>query len=193
MVQLLFSDKQLTNRRCGDCTLCCKLVPVEKNLNKPAGVRCKYQTHRGCRVYANLEVVSPSCRFWNCQWLADPETRELRRPDRSHYVIDVMPDYVGHQTIATGEVQNVPVMQVWIDPDYPDAHRDPALRRYMVHVAETRQQATIVRYGNQRGRVIFPPSLASDGEWHEMESIARAEDSPWHNPLDGIHKLASRI
>ena len=44
-----------TARKCGDCQLCCKLVPVADNLvglHKPANTRCPYQRHhKGCTIY----------------------------------------------------------------------------------------------------------------------------------------------
>lgn len=79
------------SRACGDCQLCCKLVPVPE-LGKKASHRCKHQKFGvGCAIYRKRPF---SCAMWNCRWLTDPETNELRRPDRSHYVIDAMPDFV---------------------------------------------------------------------------------------------------
>ena len=59
-------------------------------------------------------------------------------------------------------------MQIWIDPDYPDAHRDPALRAYLLRRAEE-GIAALVRYDNTRALHIFAPPLAQDGQWHEGE------------------------
>lgn len=65
-------------RQCGDCQLCCKLLPVQ-SLGKEAGQRCKHQRHsKGCAVYAQLERVSPECRLWNCRWLVENDTADLR-------------------------------------------------------------------------------------------------------------------
>ena len=45
-------------RQCGDCQLCCKLLPV-KSLAKLAGDRCSHQKHhKGCDVYKQLGRVS---------------------------------------------------------------------------------------------------------------------------------------
>jgi hypothetical protein len=188
----LTASDALLKRRCGDCTLCCKLVPVE-GLNKPANTRCRHQSRKGCAVYARLGEVSPECRLWNCQWLVDPDTRELSRPDRARYVIDVMPDFIGMQNNETGETISVPVMQVWCDPQYPDAHRDPALRRHMAHVAETRSQMTLVRYGNDWSFVICPPALSDDGQWHEHGAQRQVPgDTSWRNPMEAIHEVAQR-
>jgi hypothetical protein len=169
------------NRKCGDCTLCCKLVPVA-DLHKAAGERCKHQTHKGCRVYARLALVSPSCQLWSCQWLVNPDAGELRRPDRAHYVIDIMPDFVGVQDDTTGETRDMPTMQIWADPDHPDAWRhDEALRRYMLRAAEQDGQMAVVRYGSNVGVAVIAPTFVSDGQWHEKETRLPAGD--WENPM----------
>lgn len=190
---VFYSDKPVRGRRCGECTLCCKLVPVEQGLDKPAGQRCKYQSHKGCKVYDRLELVSPSCRVWSCRWLMDEHTGELHRPDRSHYVVDCMIDYIGASYDDGTPTESFPALQVWCDPDHPDAHRDPALRRYIERVAKDHGMVTIVRFGRYRGLVLFPPSLSSDGQWHEKESMLRAEHSEWTNPMQRIHDIADAM
>jgi hypothetical protein len=191
---LLFDAERVGGRHCGGCTLCCKVMPVEQALNKPANQRCRYQSHKGCKVYANLPVVSPSCHVWNCRWLIDPATRELHRPDRSHYVIDCTPDYVGADHHDGQGPQSIMVMQVWIDPDYPECHRDPALRRYMAHVAAAHGMATLIRIsGTGRAIAIFAPCLADDGEWHEMDSMVQSAHSDWHNPMQTVHDIADAM
>jgi hypothetical protein len=180
------------NRTCGSCTLCCKLVPVEQ-LGKRAGERCRYQSHKGCRIYATLGTISPECRLWSCQWLVDPETLGLGRPDRSHYVVDIMPDFIGAHDPDTGRVEDVQVMQVWVDPDYPEAWRDPALLRYIEHVAVTRQQATLIRFNSADALAVFAPAIMADGEWHEKRSGQPPDGSVWRNPMAPIHDRTARI
>jgi hypothetical protein len=153
-------------RQCGDCQLCCKLLPV-RSVAKLAGQRCSHQSHsKGCKVYARLASVSPECRLWSCRWLVEDDTSDLRRPDRSHYVIDIMPDFVTLQDPDTGILEHVQVVQIWVDPRYPDAHRDPALRAYLERRAEERIIG-LVRFDNKKGMALFPPSLSTTGEWYE--------------------------
>jgi hypothetical protein len=154
-------------RACGDCQLCCKLLPVaDAVLQKKGGERCKHQAHHvGCRVY-NSAAMPPSCRLWNCAWLVADDTGDLRRPDRSHYVIDIMPDFVTIEDNETGARINMPVVQIWIDPNHPDAHRDPALRAYL----EARPTAALIRSNSHDAFLLVPPALAGDGKWHETES-----------------------
>jgi hypothetical protein len=130
------------------------------DFDKPAGKRCKHQRHgKGCAVY---EYRPMGCRIWSCRWLVGDDTADLRRPDRSHYVIDLVPDFVS----VNGE--QVQVIQVWVDPDYPDAHRDPALRAYLERQGADGLLA-LIRFNARRGMLLVPPSMASDQQWHEHE------------------------
>ncbi len=148
-------------RKCGDCTLCCRLVPVPV-LAKKANERCKHQSYsKGCRIYARRPQP---CWAYNCKWLMEDDTADLSRPDRSHYVLDPMPDYIVAQN-ETGE-HTVPVIQIWVDPHYPDAHRDPALRAYL----ERRSHEGfigLVRYNSEDAFALIPPNRTANHEWVE--------------------------
>jgi hypothetical protein len=164
----------MMKRRCGDCTLCCKLVPVQA-LKKLAGQSCMYQRFgKGCTVYGKREMPS-ECVMWNCRWLVNDDTGDLSRPDRVHYVIDIMPDFITVTENDTGIAQNIQVVQVWVDPKHPDAHRDPALRRYL----ERRAQegiAAIIRYSAKDAFVLLAPPFIGDGQWHEHHSASMGRD-----------------
>jgi hypothetical protein len=150
------------DRQCGSCTLCCKLLPVNE-LGKLAGERCKHQYVGGCRVYTDGRMPS-SCRLWNCRWITSQLPRDMRRPDRAHYVIDIMPDY-SKAVLADGKTIDIPVMQIWCDPDYKDAHKDPALRAWL----DENHICGLVRYGSSRAKLIGPPSVNAGGVWYEGE------------------------
>jgi hypothetical protein len=190
-------------RRCGDCSLCCKLLPMKaektehfdetlakmielgmltaeqkrrmiRDFDKPAGERCKFQKfHVGCAIYARRPF---GCRFWSCRWLVADDTAELSRPDRSHYVVDMSPDFVEHVDDATGKCTPIPAIQVWVDPNYPDAHRDPVLRAYLDRRGKE-GYATLIRYDASRGFVLFPPSMTG-GEW--IEKTENLTNRPEH-------------
>jgi hypothetical protein len=164
----------MIQRECGDCQLCCKLLPV-RELQKKANTRCTHQQHgKGCAVYRK-PGFPPSCALWNCRWLVNDDTAALRRPDRVHYVVDMLPDFI---TIDPdeGERYNIECIQVWVDPDYPDAHRDPALRAYLSRRGEEGKVA-LIRWGSYKAITLFPPSMCADGQWHEQggTSIKREE------------------
>jgi hypothetical protein len=147
----------IRGRTCGTCSFCCVHVPVERPLNKPAGVKCHFLNHKGCSIYADRPDV---CRYWSCRWLFDPTTAAMRRPDHVGYLIDAMLD-----TIIVGGDKEMQVAQVWLDPARPDAHRDPALRSWL----QARQLPAIVRTSSVDAMLIAPPPTP-DGEWIERTS-----------------------
>lgn len=164
-------------RKCGECSLCCRLLPV-RALGKEGGIKCKHQKFgKGCTVYKVLGAVAPECKLWSCRWLMDQDTADMSRPDRSHYVIDAMPDFVTLNNNETGETFHIPAIQVWCDPKYPDAHKDPALRAFLERRAAEEGACAIIRYSPKRGFVLFPPVLSHDGQWHEEHG----------NPVDRTH------
>lgn len=154
-------------RHCGECQLCCELVPVKEigAAGKAANERCTYQRRgrRGCSIYARRP---DSCRYWSCQWLINAgETAKLSRPDRCHYVIDPIPDYVGFQHEGSAGIEHIMAVQVWIDPRFPAAHQDQSLRRFLYDT----WQAALVRYGSREVLLLIPPE-EYDGEWLERKS-----------------------
>ena len=162
-------------RKCSDCTLCCKLLPV-REMQKKAGERCRNQRLHGCAVYMKRGFPA-SCELWSCRWLVNDDTADLRRPDRSHYVIDVMPDFVTVQPHDGSEPTNIAVVQVWCDPKHPDAWRDPELLRYLERRGAQDGMAALVRFNSQDGVTVFPPALSADGQWHEVRGSSERERS----------------
>lgn len=158
-------------RQCGDCTLCCTLLPVV-TLEKKGGVRCQHQRSAisaegaGCAVYRKKGFPS-ECNLWACRWLIDQTTTALLRPDISHYVIDIVPDFITAQ--HGGVQQKVPVIQVWVDPHYPDAHRDPKLREWVVQ--HEPQCLLLVRYDPYDAIILVPPHFSSTNAWEEPGNI----------------------
>jgi hypothetical protein len=149
------------SRACGECNLCCKLLPVA-NLHA-SNTWCQHAVKgKGCGIYPARPT---ECRAWACFWLADANVADhfgLRRPDQTHYVIDEAADIVGVRG------KQMPCLQVWVDPGYPNAWRsDEALRRFIHHAAIT-GVVTLIRYGDVRARVVLAPPL--NPVWEEIES-----------------------
>lgn len=145
-------------RSCGSCTICCTLVPVELHEgHKPGNVRCPHLKSTGCGIYARRPRP---CWAWSCKWLIDDSTAALRRPDRSGYAIDPMLD-----TILAGE-HPMEVIQIWVDPARPDAHRDPALRAWLVQMDERFALMALVRSPGL-GILLVPPARSDTGDWLE--------------------------
>jgi len=169
MTAISINFEKETARSCGSCSLCCRLLP-QKELSKPALTRCQHQRHseKGCcRIYARRP---PSCMMWSCRWLTDADTADLSRPDRSHVVIDQMPDVIGIMDNETGERHDMEAIQVWVDPAYPDAWKHPSLLAYFNRKAEERQIAVLIRYGSSAGLVAFPPNTTGRPNWEEHQS-----------------------
>lgn len=174
----------MTDRQCGGCTLCCKLVPV-KELQKGAGERCRHQSHKGCAVY-HRSGMPMSCALWSCRWLVNDDTAGLRRPDRSRYVIDLLPDFIVIENNETGERTNVEVIQIWCDPKARDAwQNDQALLDYLDRRGRE-GKAALIRYSNQEGCTVFPPSMSSDGQFHVRHSKSFAREHSFDEKLAGI-------
>ena len=170
----------MTERRCNGCTLCCKLVPVAQ-LMKPAGKPCAFQRFgKGCTLHGSASYPS-SCSLWACAWLQEPDAA-LPRPDHAHYVIDTFRDFIELEH-ADGR-ERIDVVQVWVDPKYPHAHRDPALRAYLAMRGERFNQAALLRYDEVSAVALFPPSMTSNGEWLEQRGGCVG---PQHTPSE-IHR-----
>jgi hypothetical protein len=162
-------------RQCGECSLCCRLLPVQE-LRKKAGERCKHQRLTGCRIYVDRP---PACRLWSCRWLLEDDVAGLPRPDRSGYVIDIMPDYV-LLTDEAGKEQQVSVVQIWCDPKRPDAWRTPDVKAYIQRRFDEDNMATIVRYSNVDAITVFAPGFfANHDRWVERHSTPNFKLKPW--------------
>ena len=172
----------MAERHCGDCTLCCRLLPV-RELEKAANTRCDHQSHKGCAIYRR-PGFPPACHLWSCRWLLRDDTADMLRPDRSRYVIDVIPDIV-HKHDASG-VEEIEVVQVWVEPGC-DPMQDRRFRRYAERQAE-RGAGLLLRFSPSRAVAVFAPPMAADGQWHVVgDDKMRAAASPSGNLI--IDKL----
>lgn len=173
MATLELDFEKHTNRSCGSCSLCCRLLP-QKELRKGANTRCQHQRHSAkgsCSIYAKRP---PSCVLWSCGWLVRADTVNLSRPDRSHVVIDIFPDVITIQQEDAEDI-DMEVIVLWVDPAHKDAWKHPAMLAYLNKRAEEgqRQQkniAVLVRYDSSEGLVAFPPATTGRDQWFINES-----------------------
>ena len=143
-------------RRCGSCTLCCKLTPVVE-LAKKGGQRCQHQRMgKGCSIYAKRPLP---CRAWDCRWLNGDDTQDQRRPDLSHCVIDMLPDYVVLRDDETGGGTEIPVVQIWVDPRHPKAWEADAIMDF-IERRGVEGFGAIIRFDETDATVVFPPALS---------------------------------
>lgn len=75
---------------CGDCTLCCTLLPVPE-LDKPANTHCQHCiVGKGCSIYEDRPQV---CRPFNCAWLQSSASIDLR-PDKINIIFEKVNDNI---------------------------------------------------------------------------------------------------
>jgi hypothetical protein len=96
-------------KACRDCTLCCKVMAIEK-FAKPAGSWCPHckQGH-GCLIYAERAA---ECRSFSCLWLIDDRFDQHWKPNKSKLVLTTSPDGI----------------EIRCDPGFPDAWRKQPFR-----------------------------------------------------------------
>jgi hypothetical protein len=176
------------NRRCGECTLCCKLLPVGE-IDKPGSTLCKFQRSSGCRIHSKPNYPH-SCRVWFCGWMQDDQM-SLPRPDRAHYVIDTSPDF------ATINGANVPVISIWIDEHHPHAWRNQALFDWLLARWRTRGQLAVARSSAREATILIPPNLHAPwwptelvaDEWREVLGVTHVRE---HTPAEIFEALKLR-
>lgn len=167
-------------RKCGDCTLCCKLTPVVE-LRKPgpsflklANHKCSFQSRKGCSIYDDIRQRPRACFIWRCRWLkGDEGTENLPRPDRAGYVIDEAPDMISMRNEATGEITNRPAIQIWVGPRTGNQRLPPSLKRYMEHMG-TKGYGIILRYDEKHAMV----NAIWDGSWKHQAHEANITHAP---------------
>ena len=100
----------MMERKCGDCQLCCKLLPT-KEIGKVANTRCEHQrTGKGCTIYARRPF---SCSSWSCRWLLEDDTADLSRPDRAHYPRRHAPPGETLRPTAVARDRRTPITNRW--------------------------------------------------------------------------------
>lgn len=155
----------MKKNECGSCTLCCTLMPVSE-IKKPSNQDCTQQKRGfGCRIY---QVRPVSCRAWSCRWLANDDglmNEIMKRPDECHYVIDPTPDTIVLTPKGSTNKVVMPIVQVWVDPAFPDAHKDHALRAYLYRKSLD-GFAALIRYSEQEGFALFSPHFTGH-DWFE--------------------------
>lgn len=174
MQPAIVTPQNKADRQCGDCTLCCKLVPV-RSIEKPRDTWCQHcDSKRGCKIYDDRPN---DCRVWSCLWLIDGNAHEKVFPRKKHCVFDVMTDLV-----SMGG-QDRQVFQLWVDPAYPLAYRDPDIRREIDRLGRMYGLPTIVRL-RYRGILVVPPSLTRAGFLEKEAQLAPEQewgDDAWQS------------
>ena len=149
-------------RRCGTCTMCCKVLTVEE-LQKPNGQWCPHCVKgRGCAIYSTRP---DECHRFRCGYLLWSALGEHWLPARSKLVVAVKPD--GMEIV------------VHVDPGAPYAWRtEPyyAEIRAMARQAERTAYTLFVQIG-RRMIAVFPDREIDLGIVAEDERILIGEEA----------------
>jgi hypothetical protein len=125
-----------TERSCGECSFCCKILAVAA-IDKPAGEWCPHcRPPKGCGIYIDRPEV---CRTFYCQYRIDSTVAEDWYPPKSRMMLVL--DLDGRR------------LRVHVDPHRPDAwKREPyhsMLRGYAKNLIPDRGQV-LVKVVNRR-------------------------------------------
>jgi hypothetical protein len=129
-------------RKCGDCSLCCKLIRVDA-FAKPPGTWCSYCSpgQGGCTIY---DSRPSECMEFYCAWMTSPNLGDEWRPTKCRFVLRLESD--GN------------LIAVHVDPSDPTAwRREPyfqRLKQFAIKGAGAKQR--VIVYIRNRVIVIFP-------------------------------------
>lgn len=147
-------------RPCGECTMCCKLLPISKNedgglgdfpFDKPAGTVCKHcAPGHGCQIFSTPGFPN-LCKSYFCLWKLTGKEQVLPedcRPDKVHAIfqhLKALPEFPGRR-----------IMSVEVDPD---RNISKQFIRFLEHGADV-GLSFLVRDATHGGVLSNSPELA---------------------------------
>jgi len=83
----------------------------------------------------------------------------------------------------------ISVVQIWVDPNHRNAHRDLALRKFLLDRNVRFGQLAIVRYNSTEAIVLLPPPFSPTGKWieHEAVNVSTRENVVHRNDTEEHH------
>jgi hypothetical protein len=171
-------EPRQAQQTCGECTLCCRLVPVVE-LGLKAFQGCPHERNvpftatPGCAIYSTRPHA---CRIWNCQFLIEGWADEYR-PSRCGVVVDTLPDLIRIVPPGTPEHlrKEIPAVQMWVAPGFEDAYqRQPVLALVLASIATVGAvvwrikgkdgvgQAAIGLFRDAEGKLVATDATAAD-------------------------------
>jgi len=129
-------------RSCGQCSLCCKLPPIE-HFAKPAGQWCKHCApgNGGCTIYSQRPLT---CQRFMCLWLTHRDLDDRWKPTTAKLLLYTELD--GHRIV------------VHVDPGSPNRWRQEpyysSIKRMSAFGID--QGAQVVVYIKDRAIVVLP-------------------------------------
>jgi hypothetical protein len=116
----------MTLRPCGECTLCCRLIGIDKcdegtsyfPFDKPADVTCKHcRTGQGCEIF-QTEQLPGLCKTYSCLWKDPQFLPEGWRPDKMNAICHMEGYVLGRVVIRVIVARHEPVSESlsgWVD------------------------------------------------------------------------------
>jgi len=77
-MKAFLNQKQVKNRKCGECTACCTRLKIEE-LDKDVNQDCRHLCKTGCSIYSDRPQT---CSNFECVWLSGWLGGESHRPDK---------------------------------------------------------------------------------------------------------------
>ena len=144
---MIVYTRNMTERSCGGCTLCCDLLQVE-SIGKRAGAHCLHcEVGVGCAIYDNRPG---ECHTFDCGWRQTAAMGEHLRPDRCGVAFESFPP------------ERVLVAQV--DRNRPEAHLEEPVKK-LIHGMLA------------RGFVVWVVVLGKPNQCITPTNVSRAEAS----------------
>lgn len=155
-------DVTTTQKTCGTCSICCKIVAVAE-LNKPAHQWCVHNVPRkGCGIWGKHP---DACKVWQCGWILMPHLDERWKPEKCGFIIR-----------TRFQIQQ---LVIDVEPSKPNAWRQEPffseIHRWARNAPATGQQ--IVVCIGRRQIVIFPEEDIDVGELPVGEEAAQAYET----------------
>ena len=150
----------VSGRECGQCTLCCKVLPI-KELGKPHDQWCQHcDVGRGCRIYDQRPSV---CRGFYCDYRTQALVGEHWFPARSKMVLFSEPD--GNR------------LAIYVDSSRSNAWREQPyygeIKQWATRAARDMKQVMVIVGG--RSIVILPDEDVDLGHVADDERIIMSE------------------
>ena len=72
-------------RECGECTMCCLLLPIPEAKSEHSKLCSHCVLKKGCNIYNKRPNM---CKDFNCNWLLDDTIPEELRPDKCNIIFE---------------------------------------------------------------------------------------------------------
>jgi hypothetical protein len=139
-------------RECGDCSLCCKVVPVPQ-LEKPKDEWCKHCApgKGGCLIFGQEERPY-ACGAYQCMWTRQYDWPEWLKPSQSRVVFERVTD-----TIMLGTC----------DPDMPDHWKKSAGFKRLLKKWASSGTTVVLRAGDEY-HTFLPKGVKPKDVWDTL-------------------------